>query len=184
VIDKDKYLEDFFAVILNKNDSTIRDFLADYPTKIVIEYLLDEIQNTDDPWKLGRVFGNLAKREHRYAPIDPLIHSHYKALNVEEKVNTLDFLSGYWDSVGAKLVFVIEIGEEIVSSISSNKKSEWDKNSILLSIPLIALSYLNNKNNPEYEDELRSISEIIKFLKAYTLRTAPQSSSHILLQKC
>jgi hypothetical protein len=177
-------LADLFDRIISKERSIIRNTLADYPVEIVIEYLLNEIQHTDDPWKLGRLFGAIEQQTNRYASIDLHIHSRYKISSVEEKVNILDFLSGYWDSVGEKLCFVIEIGQEILESISNSKESGWDKDSILLSIPLIALAYLNNKNNPEYEDELRLISEIITMLKTYTIKIAPQSLSNSLLQRC
>jgi hypothetical protein len=177
-------LKELFNRILNKERSIVQRSLADYPVEIVIEYLLDEIQYTDDAWKLGRLFGTLEQRTNRYTSIDSYICLRYKISSIEEKVNILDFLSGYWDSVGEKLGFVIEIGEEIIRSISNNEKSEWDTNNIVLSIPLIALSYLNNKTNPEYEDELKSISKIIVLLKAHILNVAPQSTSYKLLQQC
>lgn len=95
----------------------------------------------------------------------------------------IEFLSGYWDSVGAKLGFAIEIGEEIVKAISNNEKSEWDKNSFLLGIPLVVLSYLNNRDNIVYEDKLMLLAKIITILKAHVSRVAPQSSTDRLLQK-
>jgi hypothetical protein len=176
-------IENFFKRILGKDDGTIEVFLADYPAEIVIKYLLDEIQNTGDSWKLGRVFGTLERRTNRYASIDSYVYLRYKTSSIYEKVGILDFLSGYWHHVDAKLGFAIEVGEEMVKAISTNDKSEWDKNSLLLGIPLVVLSYLNNRNNVEYEDELMSLSKIITILKAHVSIVAPQSSTYRLLQE-
>jgi hypothetical protein len=179
----DEALENFFKIILNKNNDTIHRFLDDYPAKIVIEHLLNEIQNTGDAWKLGRVFGTLERQTKRYTSTDSCIYLRYKTCSVYEKVNILDFLSGYWDSVGAKLGFAIEIGDEMVKAISTDEMSEWDKNSLLLGIPLVVLSYLNNKSNIGYEKELMSLAKIITILKAHVSIIAPQSSTYRLLQK-
>jgi hypothetical protein len=157
------------------DEEVISKALSRYETEEIFSYLINKLEKSiefvnafDDPWKIGRIFGDIDIR------LDDRIMKNLSNYSSELKIASFNFLSGYWDTSEPDLKNYKIFLNYVYTSINS----KWENKISEAAIDAVAISYGNNKDLCNGKEIKEIINKFKDFAKNNDLN--PQVKSLIL----
>lgn len=180
----DEEIKIFFeSRIFDLDENDVEIFFDKCDCEKVIKYLLDRLKliaiysdRDERSWRLGRVFGSIPKK---YSA-DIKVYSLLNSCNDPEKEAMLNFISGYWYSLGADLDTLVEIFSLVKKAILN--EIIWNKKLILIAIEAATIGYIYNPKMIEIDiDRKKDFDEALKLFKKYVSSVSIEHSIYNLL---